>query len=52
MSWGRRIFYGLLLLFFLFFVVTNPVGAASAMSAVFAALGRVFNSLVTFITNL
>jgi hypothetical protein len=52
MSWGRRIVAGLLLLFFLFLLITNPAGAADAMRAVFAALATVFNALVTFITSL
>ena len=49
MSTGRRIVFGLLILFFLFLLITNPTGAAAAMSAVFAAIGTFFNALVTFI---
>jgi len=52
MSARRRIVFGLLILFFLFLLITNPTGAAAAMSAVFAAIGTFFNALVTFITNL
>jgi hypothetical protein len=52
MSWGRRIIVGLLILFFLFLLITNPEGAAEAMRNVFAAIGTFFNALVTFITNL
>lgn len=52
MSWGRRIVVGLLILFFLFLLITNPEGAAEAMRNVFAAIGTFFNALVTFITSL
>ena len=51
MSTGRRIVFGLLILFFLFLLITNPTGAAAAMSAVFAAIGTFFNALVTFISS-
>jgi hypothetical protein len=52
MSWGRRIVVGLLILFFLFLLITNPEGAAEVTRNVFAAIGTFFNALVTFVTNL
>ena len=52
MRWGRRIFGALLALFFLFYLINQPVSAANAVRAVFGAIARAFNSLLVFFSNL
>src|SRR4029453_8665978 len=52
MRWGRRILGALFVLFLLFYLINQPVSAANAVRAVFAALARAFNSLLGFFRNL
>jgi hypothetical protein len=52
MRWGRRILGALFVLFLLFYLINQPVSAANAVRAVFAALARAFNSLLVFFSNL
>ncbi len=50
--WAKRILAALLVGFFLFYLITNPTGAAAAVRTVFAALGVAFRSIVTFFSSL
>ncbi|HZA31748.1 MAG TPA: hypothetical protein VE462_09565 [Propionibacteriaceae bacterium] len=52
MRWGRRIIGTLFALFLLFYLINQPVNAANAVKAVFAAIGRAFQSLLVFFSNL
>ena len=50
--WTKRILVFLLVAFFLFYLISNPEGAASAVRTVFAALGVAFRAVVRFFTSL
>jgi hypothetical protein len=50
--WAKRILVFLLVAFFLFYLITNPEGAASAVQTVFDALAVAFRAIVQFFTSL
>ena len=50
--WAKRILVFLLVAFFLFYLITNPQGAAAAVRTVFAALSVAFRSIVQFFSAL
>jgi len=52
MTWVKRILAVLVLGFFLFYLITQPEGAAAAVRTVFSAVGIAFRSIVTFFTSL
>jgi hypothetical protein len=52
MTWVKRILAVLVLGFFLFYLITQPEGAAAAVRTVFSAVGTAFRSIVTFFTSL
>jgi hypothetical protein len=51
-SWAKRVIVFLVVAFFLFYLITNPEGAASAVRTVFGALGVAFRSIVQFFSSL
>ena len=50
--WAKRILVFLIVGFFVFYLISNPEGAASAVRTVFAALGVAFRAVVRFFTSL
>ena len=50
--WAKRVLVALLVGFFIFYLISNPEGAASAVRTVFAALGVAFRAVVRFFTSL
>jgi hypothetical protein len=48
MKWVKRIIVFLVVGFALFYLISNPEGAANGVSAIFQALARVFQSIITF----
>ncbi len=51
MNW-RKILGWLVVIFLVWFLVTNPAGAAAAVNNVLDALKNVGSSLATFVTSL
>jgi hypothetical protein len=52
MTWVKRIILTLVVLFALFYLITQPVGAAEAVRTVFAAVAKAFHAIVVFFTSL
>jgi hypothetical protein len=52
MTWVKRILAALVVGFFLFYLITQPESAASAVRTVFSAVGVAFQSIVRFFTSL
>jgi hypothetical protein len=52
MTWVRRIIAALIVGFFLFYLITQPVAAANAVTTVFGAIVKAFHSLVVFFGSL
>jgi hypothetical protein len=50
--WAKRILVALIVGFFIFYLISNPEGAAGAVRTVFAALGVAFRAIVRFFTSL
>ena len=50
--WTKRILVFLVVAFFIFYLITNPEGAAAAVRTVFNALGVAFRAVVTFFSSL
>ena len=50
--WTKRIIAFLLVAFFLFYLISQPEGAAAAVQTVFNALGVAFRAIVRFFTTL
>ena len=50
--WAKRVLLALVVGFFIFYLITNPEGAASAVRTVFAALGVAFRAIVQFFSSL
>jgi hypothetical protein len=51
-SWAKRILVALVVGFFVFYLISQPEGAASAVRTVFSALGVAFRAIVRFFTSL
>jgi hypothetical protein len=52
MTWVKRILLILLVGFALFYLINQPVNAATAVRVVFGAVARAFNAIVLFFTSL
>lgn len=52
MKWVRKILLLLVVTFAVFYLVTRPVDAASAVRGAFDALGKVFSSIITFFKSI
>ena len=52
MTWVRRVIAALIVGFFLFYLITQPVAAADAVTTVFGAVAKAFHALVVFFTSL
>lgn len=52
MKYVKNILFILVVLFFVFYLVTRPVAAAEAVRTVFVAVSGAFSSIVTFFTAL
>ena len=52
MTWVKRILLILVVGFALFYLITQPVGAAEAVRTVFAAVAKAFHAIVLFFTSL
>jgi hypothetical protein len=52
MTWFKRFIIFLVVGFFLFYLITNPVGAANAVSAVVRGFAMVFRSILIFFQTL
>jgi hypothetical protein len=52
MSFAKRVLVILIVGFFIFYLISQPEGAASAVRTVFAALGVAFRAIVRFFTSL
>ena len=52
MTWVKRILLTLVVLFALFYLITQPVAAANAVTTVFGAIVKAFHSLVVFFGSL
>lgn len=52
MKWIKRIIVILVVGFALFYLISNPEGAANAVQALFSALAKVFRSIIIFFQNL
>ena len=50
--WTKRIIAFLLVAFFLFYLISQPEGAAAAVQTVFDALAVAFRAIVRFFTTL
>ncbi len=50
--WTKRILVFLIVAFFIFYLISNPEGAASAVRTVFAALSIAFRAVVQFFSSL
>jgi hypothetical protein len=50
--WTKRILLFLVVAFFLFYLITNPEGAAAGVQTVFDALAVAFRAVVQFFTTL
>lgn len=52
MKWVKRIIVFLVVGFLLFYLIAQPENAADAVQAVFAALAKVFRSIIVFFQSL
>jgi len=52
MKWVKRIIIFLIVGFALFYLISQPEAAANAVQAVFAALAKVFRSIIIFFQSL
>jgi hypothetical protein len=52
MTWTRRVIVALVVGFFIFYLISQPEGAASAVRTVFNALAMAFRAIVRFFTSL
>ena len=52
MKWVKWFIAFLIVGFLLFYLISNPVAAANAVQAVFAALAKVLNSIIVFFKSL
>lgn len=52
MKWVRKVLVLLVVTFAVFYLVTRPEDAASAVRTAFGALTRAFSSIVVFFTSL
>ena len=52
MVWVKRIVVFLVVGFALFYLIADPVAAGNAVQALFAALARVFRSILMFFQSL
>jgi len=52
MVWVKRVIVFLVLAFFLFYLIAQPTAAAEAVRSIFAALAKVFQSIITFFQQL
>ena len=52
MTLAKRVLVVLLVGFFLFYLISNPEGAASAVQTVFNALAMAFRAIVRFCSSL
>jgi hypothetical protein len=52
MKWVKRIIIFLVVGFALFYLISQPANAANAVQAVFAALAKVFRSIIIFFQSL
>jgi hypothetical protein len=52
MTWVKRFFVFLVVGFALFYLISDPVGAAGAVRAVFGGLAIVFRSILIFFESL
>lgn len=52
MRWFRRLIVLLVLTFAVFYLVTRPQDAATAVRTLFGALGKAFSSIIVFFTSL
>ena len=52
MTWTKRIILILIVGFFVFYLISQPESAASAVKTVFGAIGRAFRAVVKFFTSL
>jgi hypothetical protein len=52
MKWVKRIIVFLVVGFALFYLISNPQGAADAVRAIFGALARVFQAIIVFFRSL
>ena len=52
MTWVKRFIVFLIVGFFLFYLVSQPVAAANAVRAVFGGLALVFRSILIFFQSL
>jgi hypothetical protein len=52
MDWVKRIIVILIVGFFLFYLITQPVSAAHAVQAVFGAIAIAFHAVVRFFSAL
>jgi hypothetical protein len=52
MTWVKRFIIFLVVGFFLFYLVSQPVAAANAVSAVFQGIALVFRSVLVFFQTL
>jgi hypothetical protein len=52
MKWVKRIIVFLVVAFALFYLIAQPENAAEAVEAVFAALAKVFRSIIVFFQSL
>jgi hypothetical protein len=52
MSLAKRVIVFLVAAFFIFYLISNPEGAAAAVRTVFAAVGVAFRAIVRFFTSL
>ena len=50
--WAKRILVFLIVAFFIFYLISNPSGAADAVQTVFNALGIAFRAVVQFFSEL
>jgi hypothetical protein len=52
MVWLKRLIVFLVVGFFLFYLIAQPEAAANAVQAIFAALAKVFRSIIVFFQSL
>ena len=50
--WAKRVIVALIVGFFLFYLITQPVAAATAVRTVFGAVALAFRSIVQFFSAL
>ena len=50
--WTKRVLVALIVGFFIFYLISQPEGAASAVRTVFNALSVAFQAIVRFFTSL